>query len=98
MDCYAALAMTAWGGTIRDLPHHPRDKPRPAARRLDDFFQKAVRFPAGIARPRIGPGAAFVVGGAGRLAFVVAFAAGLDDEIAEVAAKTVDRGFDRRVL
>ena len=56
------------------LPHHARGKPRLAPRRLDVFFQEAVRFPAGIARPRIGPGAAFVVGGAGGLAGVVALA------------------------
>src|SRR4249920_3652602 len=57
------------------LPHHARGKPGFPARRLDVFLQEAMRFLAGIARPRIGPGAAFVVGGAGGLAGVVAFAA-----------------------
>src|SRR4029453_1358497 len=52
-----------------------------------------MRFLAGIARPRIGPGAAFVVGGASGLAGVVAVA-GLEVEILVVAAEAVDRGFD----
>ena len=63
-------------GDVR-LPHHARGKPRLAPRRLDVLFQEAMRFAAGIAGPRIGPGPAFVVGGAGRLAGLVAFAAPL---------------------
>src|SRR3954453_1511434 len=76
------------------LPHHAGDEPRLAVRRLDVLFQKAVRVAADIARPRIGPGAAFVVGGAGRLAGLVALAA-VQIEIPVVAAEPVDRGFDR---
>src|SRR5947199_58138 len=56
----------------KPLPHDARRKPRLAPRRLDVLLQEAVRFLAGIAGPGIGPGAAFVVGGAGGLAGVVA--------------------------
>ena len=77
------------------LPHHARGKPGLPPRRLDVLLQEAMRFLAGIARPGIGPGAAFVVGGAGGLAGVVAVAA-LEVETLVVAAEAVDRGFDRR--
>src|SRR6185295_6978576 len=76
------------------LPHHARDEPRLAPRRLDVLFQIAMRVTADIAGPGIGPGAAFVVGGARRLAGLVALGA-FQIEIAIVAAETVDRGFDR---
>ena len=56
------------------LPHHAGNKPGLAPRRLDVFFQEAVRIFADIAGPRIGPGPALVVGGAGGLAGVVALA------------------------
>src|SRR5882724_5486109 len=79
------------------LPHHAGREPGFPPWRLDVFLQEAMRFAPGIAGPRIGPGAAFVVGGAGRLAFVVAFAPALHIEILVVAAKAVDRGFDRGV-
>ena len=78
-DCFASLAMTP--ATTLHLPHHARDKPGLAPRRLDLLFQEAMRVPADIARPRIGPGPAFVVGGAGGLAGLVALAA-LEFEIA----------------
>src|SRR5882757_9374569 len=55
-----------------------------------------MRILAGIARPRVGPGAAFIVGGAGRLAGIVAVVA-LDVEIPVVAAEAIDRGFDRAI-
>src|ERR1700682_1858809 len=74
------------------LPHHARDEPGLAPRRLDVFFQKTVRGFSGIARPRIGPGPALVVGGAGLLALIVAVAA-FQFEIAVIAAEPVDRGF-----
>src|SRR5216683_7308691 len=74
------------------LPHHARNKPGLAPRRLDVLFQEAVRGFSGISRPRIGPGPAFIVGGAGRLALIVAVAA-FQFEIAIIAAETVDRGF-----
>src|SRR4051812_6077818 len=83
--------------TAATLPHHARGKPGLAPRRLDVFFQITMRIAAGIAGPGIGPGPAFVVGGAGGLALVVAFAAAFDVEIPVVAAETVDRGFDRAV-
>src|ERR1700722_14955881 len=78
------------------LPHHARDEPGLAPRRLDFLFQEAVRLLADIARPRIGPGPAFIVLGAGCLAGFVALAA-FEDEIAVVTAEPVDRGFDRTV-
>src|SRR5450631_436065 len=55
-----------------------------------------MRVLALIARPRIGPGAAFVVVGAGGLAGLLALI--FQSEIAVVAAEAVDRGFDRAVL
>src|SRR5439155_187379 len=58
------------------------------------FLQEAVRLLAGIAGPGIGPGAAFVVGGAGGLAGVVAAVAALEIKTLVVAAEAVDRGFD----
>src|SRR4051812_5045513 len=76
------------------LPHHARGKPRLPPRRLDVLLQEALRVLAGIARPRIGPGAAFVVGGAGGLAGVVAAVAALEIKTLVVAAEAVDRGFD----
>src|ERR1700748_1099325 len=79
------------------LPHHARRETRLAPRRLDVFFQEAVRGLAGIARARISPGAAFVVGGAGSLGLVVPATAPLEIEITVIAAEAVDRGFDRRV-
>src|SRR5882724_6611459 len=56
-----------------------------------------MRILAGIARPGIGPGAAFVVGGAGGGAGFITVAA-FKIEILVVAAEAVDRGFDRIVL
>src|SRR5262245_8117587 len=50
-----------------------------------------MRFPADIAGSREGPGAAFAVGGAGRLAVLLTLAA-LDVETSVVAARPVDRG------
>src|SRR5882757_443827 len=55
-----------------------------------------MRVPAGIARPRIGPGPAFVVVGASRLAGLVALIV-FESEIPVIAAEAVDRGFDRAV-
>src|ERR1700722_10956980 len=78
------------------LPHHARDEPGLAPRRLYFLFQEAVRFLADIARPRIGPGPAFVVLGAGCLADFVALSP-FESETAKVAAGAVDRGFDRAV-
>src|SRR5207237_1112837 len=49
-----------------------------------------------IARPRVGPGEAFVVVGAGGLAGFVTLIV-LESEIPVVAAETVDRAFDRTV-
>src|ERR1700751_3234006 len=77
------------------LPHHARGKSRLAARWLDILFQKTVRVLADIARPRIRPGAALVVGGAGRLAALFALAA-LDLKALIIAARPVDRGLQRR--
>src|SRR5258705_3139 len=71
------------------LPHHAGRKSRLAARRLDVLFQKAMRFAPGIAGAGIGPGAAFVVGGAGRLAGVVAVL-GAEIEAFLVATQSVD--------
>src|SRR5689334_2857419 len=50
-----------------------------------------MRLLSDIAGPREGPGAAFVVGGAGRLADFVILAA-LDVEAFVVAARAIDRG------
>src|SRR4029079_11444764 len=86
------IALRSIRATFGALPHHARREPRLAARWLDVLLQEALRLLAGIARPRIGPGAAFVVGGAGGLAGVVAVAA-LEIETLVVAAETVDRGF-----
>src|SRR5450631_4347160 len=82
--------------TAQLLPHHARDEPGLALRRLDFLFQEAVGGFSGIARPRIGPGPALVVAGAGRLAFVVAVAA-FQFETAIIATGPIDRGFDRAV-
>src|SRR5439155_11240995 len=71
------------------LPHHPRNKPGPAPRRLDFLFQETMGFPADIAGPDIGPGPAFIVAGAGRLAKVIAFAA-FQLKILVVAAGAID--------
>src|SRR6266436_6437780 len=106
--CGSSSSLTTADGWVpaqgRDdeaLPHHPRRESGLAARRLDFLFQEAMRFPADVARPRIGPGPAFVVGGAGGFAEVVALAAfdlaALELEILVIAAGTVDRGFDRPV-
>src|ERR1700739_1385154 len=57
------------------VPPHARRKSRPPARGLDFLFQEAMRFLADIACPRKSPGAAFVVGGAGGPAFLVALGA-----------------------
>src|SRR5580704_2223005 len=78
------------------LPHHAPDESGLAPRRLNFLFQEAVRFLADIARPRIGPGSAFVVFGAGCLADFVALSP-FESETAIVAAGAVDRGFDRAV-
>src|SRR6059058_1610044 len=86
--------MTVEEHSVQTLPHHAGRKSRLPPRRLDVFLQKAVRLAPGIAGTRIGPGAAFVVGGAGRLAGVVAVP-GAEIEILVVAAKPIDRGFDR---
>src|SRR5882724_1198459 len=80
----------------RMLPHHARDKPRLAPRRLDFLFQKTVSIFSDISRPRIGPGPAFVVAGAGRLAGFVAVAP-LEIEIAVIPAEPVNRGLDRSI-
>src|SRR6185312_10985230 len=64
-----------------------------SSRRLDVLLQEAVRLLAGVARPRVGPGAAFVVCGAGGLAGVVAIAA-LEIKAVVVTAETIDRGLD----
>src|SRR5450755_2184909 len=82
--------------TAQLLPHHARGEPGPAPRRLDFLFQKAVRGFSGISRPRISPGPALVVAGAGRLALIVAVAA-FQFETAIIAAGPVDRGFDRAI-
>src|SRR5428012_17113 len=74
------------------LPHHARDEPGLAPRRIYLFFQKAVRVFADIAGTRIGPGPAFVVFVAVRLAVFVALAA-LQREILVVPARAVDVGF-----
>ena len=50
------------------LPHHAGNKPGLRRGGLMSFFRKQRASLAGIARPRIGPGAAFVVAVAGRLA------------------------------
>src|SRR5438105_765366 len=55
-----------------------------------------MRTAPGVARSRVGPGAALVVGGAGGLAGLVALIA-FELEILVVAAEAVDRGFDRAV-
>src|SRR5438128_2323008 len=78
----------------KPLPHDAGRKPRLAPRRLDVLLQEAVRFLAGIAGPGIGPCAAFVVGGAGGLAGVVAAVAALEIKTLVVAAEAVNRGFD----
>src|SRR5450631_1731144 len=78
------------------LPHHARDKSGLAARRLDVFFQEAVRAFFDVSRPRIGPGPTLVVVDTGGLAGFVALAV-VQSEIAVVAAEPVDRGFDRAV-
>ena len=80
----------------KPLPHHARGKSRLPARRLDVFLQEAVGFLAGVAGPRVGPGAALVVGGAGGLAGIVAIA-GLDVEVLVIAAEAVDRGLHRAI-
>src|SRR5713226_2160025 len=82
--------------TVLTLPHHARDEPGLAPRRLDFLFQEAVRGFSGISRPRIGPGPALVVAGAGRLALIVAVAA-FQFETAIIAAGPVDRGLDRAI-
>src|ERR1700733_8122709 len=82
--------------TARMLPHDAGNKPRLAARRLDVLFQKAVWFFSDIPPPRKGPGPAFIVIGAGRLAGFVALTA-FEIKTAIVAAEPVDRGFDRPV-
>src|SRR4051812_15685869 len=92
-----AFASSRFAHPTASLPHDARDKPRLAPRRLDVLFQIAVRVAADIAGSCIGPGAAFVVGGARRLAGLVAFSA-FHVEIAIVAAETVDRGFDRTAV
>ena len=50
-------------------------------------------FPADITRPDIGPGPAFIVAGAGRLAKLIAFAA-FQLKILVVAAGAIDGGFN----
>src|ERR1700682_5197437 len=74
------------------LPHHARDEPGLAPRGLDFLFQKAMRVSSDISRSRIGPGPAFIVADASRLAGIVAVAA-FQFEIAVVAAEPVDRNF-----
>src|SRR5882724_6692879 len=80
----------------RMLPHHARDKPRLAPRWLDVLFQKAVSIFSGISRPCIGPGPAFVVASASRLAGFVAVTP-LEVEIAVIPAEPVNRGLDRSI-
>src|SRR5229473_7546941 len=94
-----ARGRTRWhrpGMTVQLLPHHARDEPGLAPRRLDFLFQEAVGGFSGISRPRIGPGPALVVAGAGRLALIVAVAA-FQFETAIIAAGPVDRGLDRAI-
>ena len=66
----ATIARSAHGGSLA-LPHHAGGKTSLAPRRLDVFFQKTVRVFSDISRPRKGPGPAFVVADAGRLAGIV---------------------------
>src|SRR6202047_1975253 len=80
----------------RMLPHHARDKPRLAPRRLYCLFSKAVEIFSDIPRPGTGPGPAFVVAGAGRLAGFVAVTP-LEVEIAVIPAEPVNRGLDRSI-
>src|SRR5205823_14239102 len=78
------------------LSHHPRDKSGLAPRRLDILSQEAMRCPSNISGPRIGPGPAFVVGDASRLAGLITLTA-LDFEIPVIAAEAIDRSLDRSV-
>src|SRR5664279_2339772 len=52
------------------LPDHPRTKSGLSPGRLDFLLQETMRFAADITGPRIGPGAALVFGGAGRLSLI----------------------------
>src|ERR1700719_5292424 len=90
--CGSRLALRLAGTTGILSPHHPRDKPGLAPRRLDVLFQEAVRLAPDISRPRIGPGPALVVVGAGRLASFVALVF-FQGEILVVAAEPVDGNF-----
>src|SRR5665213_2705756 len=96
MGSGSALASLAWPERQDLLPHHARNNPGAAARRLYVLFQETVRLFADVSRAGKSPGAAFVVVGAGRLAGLVVFAI-LQRVIAVVAAGAVDRGFDRTV-
>src|ERR1700732_1459878 len=78
------------------LPHHAGGKPRLAPRRLDILLQEAVSVFSDISRPRIGPGPAFIVAGASRLAGFVAVAP-LEVETAVITAEPVNRGLDRSI-
>src|SRR5215469_3681188 len=78
------------------LPDYARNKSGAAPRRFDVLFQEAMGGFSDIAGPRKGPGAAFVIGGAGGTAGLFALAA-LHLETAVVAAGPVDRRFDRAV-
>src|SRR5205085_1530620 len=86
-------SVTRRGTARRYLPHHPRNEPGPAPRRLDFLFQEAMGFPADISSPDIGPGPAFIVAGAGRLAKLVAFAA-FHLKTLVVTAGAIDGGFN----
>src|SRR4051812_48974691 len=88
--------MTVDGVALAPLSHHAGNEPGLAARRLDVLLQVAMRLAAGVARPGVGPGPAFVVGGAGGLAGVLALS-NLEVKILVIPAGTVARGFDRRV-
>src|SRR5947199_10405242 len=83
-------------GTTAALSYHARYEPGLSPRRLDILFQVAMRCPSDISGPRIGPGPAFVVGNASRLAGLVALTA-LDFEIPVIAAPAIDRSLDRSV-
>src|SRR5450631_2755222 len=76
------------------LSHHARDAARLVPWRGDPVLQIAARERSNVAGPHIGPGAAFVLGLAGRLASG-AGRIGRDLEIAIVAADAIDGIFDR---
>src|SRR5437762_4290574 len=72
-----------------ELPDNARNAARFAPRRLDLVFEKAARGRPEITGTRIGPGAAFVVGVARRLAGLAVGIRG-DREVAVIPALPVD--------